>query len=43
MWKRRVILESGEDFKTANRLYRVWARFGAFCNPYKPVYGAFPA
>lgn len=42
MWKRRVQFDTGTDFNTGSKLYRVWARFGTFCNPYKPVYGAFP-
>lgn len=40
IWKRKIRMESGDDFHTGNRLYKATMRFETAAFGYKGVYGA---
>lgn len=41
VWKRKIRMESGDDFHTGNRLYKATMRFMTSAFGYKGVYGSF--
>lgn len=41
IWKRKVRMETGFDFHTGNKLYKVTARWADACFDYRGVYGSF--
>lgn len=43
IWKRKIRMESGDDFHTGNRLYKSTMRFVTAAFDYKGAYGAFVA
>lgn len=40
LFKKRMNIQSADDFRTGNRLYKSTGRFTAFCNDYKGIYGS---
>lgn len=41
LWKKKITMESADDFHTSSRLYKVSTRFKPAAFDYKPSYGAF--
>jgi hypothetical protein len=42
MWKWKPRMESADEFRSGNRLYKMTTRFLPYCNQYKAAYGSYP-